>query len=181
MPSVGKMSRAIFCSASPAPSTIPSTSTMIVIGRRNDEATRFMLTHELPIQLFQSLADQGQHLPALRGEPIVHPCSRTGSRNLAAFEPPISLHPVQQRVQRSRADLVAMPAQLIKHPLTMNRSLARVVQDVHLPKAQQDLTARAGHLPLGITIFDVDYHNAQYCRRQIGRGSAAFRPQERPM
>src|ERR1019366_3827945 len=43
MPSVGKMSRDIFCSASPAPRTMAITNTMTVIGRRNDETTRFML------------------------------------------------------------------------------------------------------------------------------------------
>src|ERR1017187_8469936 len=105
MPSVGKMSRDIFCSANPAPSTTAITSTMIVIGRRNDNAARLMLPADLLIQLFQSLTNQGQHSLTLSGDPVIRSRPRPATRDFPALEPAIPQRPMQQRVQRPRADL----------------------------------------------------------------------------
>ena len=74
------------------------------------------------------------------------------------------LHSFQQRIQRPGADLVTMPPEFGDDPLAVDRPLARVVEDMHLPEAQENLPAGALRLRSCITVSDVGYHNAYLVR-----------------
>ena len=52
-----------------------------------------------------------------------------------------------------------MPAKLRDNPLAVDGPLTRVVKDMHLPEAQEDLPPRTADCLLCITISDVGYHN----------------------
>jgi hypothetical protein len=78
------------------------------------------------------------------------------SGNLPALEPAVPDHPMQERVERPRADLIAMAPQLFQYPLAVNGCLAGVMEDVHLPEAEQDFARGYIHLR-SLTITDIDY------------------------
>ena len=69
-----------------------------------------------------------------------------------------------------------MPAEFGDDPLSVDRRLARMVEDMHLPKAQEDLPAGAMHCLSFITVADVGYHNTSYYYRQIVPGAGPVGP-----
>jgi hypothetical protein len=78
-------------------------------------------------------------------EAIVSPRTLSAIGIATAPQPAEAFHPMKQRVQRAWADLIAVTAEFEDHPLSVERLLARVVKDVHLPKAQQDFTLERFH------------------------------------
>jgi hypothetical protein len=64
-------------------------------------------------------------------------------------EPAIALETLQQRVQGAGTDVVTMLAQLAQHPLADDRMLGGVMEDVHLPEAQQDFAGEKLRIKVG--------------------------------
>jgi len=89
--------------------------------------------------------DQFQDSLAFLGQPIVLTSPPTALRVALAPEPPQPLHPVQQRIQRAGTDFISMPAQLRQNPLPVDGLLIRMMEDVNLPKAEQNLPVDGVH------------------------------------
>jgi hypothetical protein len=73
-----------------------------------------------------------------RGEVIVPTTTFSVTDGGLRAQPSVSLQAFQQRIERARADIVAMSAQLAQHPLADDGMLGGVVKDMDLPEAQQD-------------------------------------------
>ena len=99
----------------------------------------------LSIKLFDVLAHYLEHFSPFWGEPIVLSCALPAFRICLALKPSDALHPVQQRVQRPRADLISMSSQFIDHPLPMQRHFSCMMQNVRFPEAQQNLSLKLFH------------------------------------
>src|SRR5262249_37073556 len=91
-----------------------------------------------------------------------------------ALQPAQPLHPVQQRIQGPRTDLITMPAQLHNHPLAMERLLTGVMQDMHLPKAQQNFTLERFHLELRWPILVIVMQWPGKSSSKAGRGRPRY-------
>lgn len=56
------------------------------------------------------------------------------------------LHPLQKRVEGAWTDVIPVASQFIAHPLTVNRALRCVVENMDLPKAEQYFSDNLFHL-----------------------------------
>ena len=89
------------------------------------------------VQLVERLTDPIQHLvPA--GRQTVH-SRRLGPLGLRGTEPAALRHPRKHRVQRARTQPMAVPVQFLEHPLAVHALLVSVVENVDLPKGQEEL------------------------------------------
>jgi hypothetical protein len=92
-------------------------------------------------------ADRLKHLAAKRGDAI-------GPRRMGALplcltrQPPMLHHPLQHRVQRTGADIVAVRPQLLEHPMADDGFLARMKEDVNLPKREEDFSLQDGPIDI---------------------------------
>jgi hypothetical protein len=59
-----------------------------------------------------------------------------------APEPAPRFHALEDGVERAVANAISVLPQFLQHPLSNDRVLRRVVEDVDLPETQEDLTAR---------------------------------------
>src|ERR1043165_4153794 len=92
------------------------------------------------VQFVELFPDQRKHFSAGGGQSII--LSRACPLGaFAASQPSISCHAVEQRVKRTRADLVSVAAQFPDNPLTMNRGLTGIVQNVHLPESEKNFAS----------------------------------------
>ena len=62
------------------------------------------------------------------------------TRGFGRAKPTAVRHPREHRVQRARAQTIAVAMQFFQHPLTVDPLLARVVKDMHLPESEEELT-----------------------------------------
>ena len=92
------------------------------------------------MQFDHGLAEYVQDGRPAGGEVVVPPPPFPFSHSDFRSQPAVALQTLEERIQRARADVVAVPAQLGKDPLTDHRMLRGVVEDVDLPEAQQDLS-----------------------------------------
>src|SRR5688572_31960980 len=53
----------------------------------------------------------------------------------------MSRHTSEQRIQRARTQPIAVPVQLLQHPVSIHALLLCVMQDVNLPKGEQELAS----------------------------------------
>jgi hypothetical protein len=97
------------------------------------------LLDDFVMEFHDGLAHDLQHRSATRSQVIVAPPTRSRTGLYFAPQPPIALHALEQRVQRPGADVVPVSAKLAEHPLADDRMFGGMVEDVHLPKTQQDL------------------------------------------
>ena len=105
------------------------------------------------MQLLKLLSDERQHFAAGCSQSVI--LSRaSATRVLAARKPAVTRHPIQQWVKGAGADLISMPAQFRGDPLTMNRLLARMMQNMHLPEGEQNFAGFGFHI---VTITDIGY------------------------
>src|SRR5262249_5748982 len=111
------------------------------------------LTSYFFMQLLKLFPDQGQYFATRDGQSIIlaRPCA---ARVFATRQPTVPRHPIQQRVQGSGTDLIAMPAQFRGDPLAMNWLFAGMVQNMHLPESEQDFASFGLHI---ITTTDIGY------------------------
>ena len=90
------------------------------------------------VQLVQCVTQPGQGRAASRCERVASWCRRAGWR--IRSQPAVAGHTRQHRVERARADAVAVFGQFLEHPLAVDAAFARVVEDVDLPEREQELT-----------------------------------------
>lgn len=64
----------------------------------------------------------------------------------------MAFHSTQQRIQRPRADVIAVPPELSNHPLTIHGTFRCMVQDVDFPEAQQNFSNELGILEIQLPI-----------------------------
>lgn len=97
------------------------------------------LLDNLMVKLDDVLADDLQHRSSSVSEVIVSSPMRPRIRLYFAPQPSVAFHALQQRVQSTRADVVAVTPKFAENPLTYDRMFGSMVKDVHLPETQQDL------------------------------------------
>jgi len=92
------------------------------------------------MQFGNALAKHAQDGGPLLRQLVVTPAAESPARLDLTPQPSVALHPFQQWIEGAGADVVPVTSQLAEHPLTDHRTFRRVVEDVHLPEPQQDLT-----------------------------------------
>src|SRR5689334_8220006 len=75
-----------------------------------------------------------------------------------APQPTHTLHPLEQWIQGTGTDFIAVAAQFGGDPLAVQRPFLGVMQDMHLPEAQQDFAFDSFHF---ISINDVGFRYMQ--------------------
>ena len=99
-------------------------------------------------QFTKKLANDSQDLPPLRRERIFATRARTSLGIATALEPAAGFHPPQHRIERAGAHAVAVLAEFLEHPLPHDRPFGRMVKDVDLPEAQENLAPGGRQGPL---------------------------------
>src|SRR5262249_18844909 len=89
-----------------------------------------------------------------------------------AFQPSQTAHAVEQWIQCAGADSVAMAAQFIDGPQTINGALGGVVQDVDLPETQEDFAGNSLH---AITYYENRYLEKSQMRDDRTAGLEDYR------
>jgi hypothetical protein len=77
---------------------------------------------------------------AARGQVIVAPPPFSLSNSDFGSQPSVSLEAFQEWIDGAGTDVVAVPAQFGKDPLADDWMLRSMMQDVHFPEAQQNLS-----------------------------------------
>ncbi len=108
------------------------------------------LFNDFVVQFDDGLSEYLEHGGAPLRQVIVAAAAFSLPNGGLRAEPPIPLEALQQGVERSGTDVVAVVSQLREHPLADERALSGVVEDVDFPEAQQDfarqqLGVEAGH------------------------------------
>jgi hypothetical protein len=103
---------------------------------------RSSLFDDFVMQFDDGLPEHVQHGCSTSGQVIVASPPFSFSHSDFGSQPSVSFETLQERVECARTDVVAVPAQFGQHPLANHRVLRRVMQDVHLPEAQQDLSGQ---------------------------------------
>jgi len=89
-------------------------------------------------KLGNAATDQMERPPATGGEVISFSRALSAGGIGSSFEPTQALHALQHRIQGAGANLISTLAQFLEDRLAADGFLPRVVQDAHLPEAQQD-------------------------------------------
>ena len=100
------------------------------------------LFNDFVMQFDYGFSEYVQYGRPAGGEVVVPPAPFPLSHSDFGSQPAVALQPLEERIQRARADVVAVPAQFGEDPLTDHRMLRGVVEDVYLPEAQQDLSCQ---------------------------------------
>ena len=87
---------------------------------------------------YQRLAQALQYLRPRWRDPVDACVPRASG--LVGAQPPARRHARQDRIQRARAEAIAVMPQFLQHPLTVDTVFFRVVEDVNLPEGEQKLT-----------------------------------------
>jgi hypothetical protein len=104
--------------------------------------------HRRAVKFVDLAAKHAQHSPAFSGERVLFARSRPGGGADPSLEPAPPLHPIQKRIDRTRAHLVAVPPELADHPLTQDGLRPGVMKDVNFPEGEQNL-------PLDLFLYGV--------------------------
>jgi hypothetical protein len=99
----------------------------------------FDFSNYFAVHFIDLFSDQPQNPPALPAQEVVLARSRARVLVTLASEPTVPFHPMQERVESPRADLVAMTTQFAHHPLPVDWALGCMVENMNLPKAKKDL------------------------------------------
>ena len=92
------------------------------------------------MELHHRLTEHVQYRRPPGGEVIVATTPFAVSYGRLGFQPAIAFQPFEQRIERARTDVVAVTPEFGEHPLSDDRMLSRVMQDMDLPDAEQDLS-----------------------------------------
>src|SRR5262245_11154026 len=79
-----------------------------------------------------------QHFGSFRCNSIHPRVFRT--LGLRRAKPSATCHPREQRIQRPRAQAIAVSMEFLQHPVSVHALLFGVVEDVNLPEREQELT-----------------------------------------
>jgi hypothetical protein len=92
------------------------------------------------MQFDHRLSKHVQHGCATGRQVIIAPPPYPFSHSDFGSQPSVPLEALQEWVERAGAYVVAVPAQFGENPLADDGMLRGVMQDMHLPEAQQDLS-----------------------------------------
>jgi hypothetical protein len=95
-----------------------------------------MLSH-FTVQFIERVEDLLEDLATTWRQSVDARCFR--AFGLGGTKPATLRHSREHRIQRPRAEAVAVVVQLLKHPLTVDTLFARVVKNVDLPEGEQKL------------------------------------------
>jgi hypothetical protein len=98
------------------------------------------LFDDFVMQFDDGFPEHVQHGRSTSGQVIVASPPFSFSHSDFGSQPSVSFETLQERVEGAWTDVVAVPAQFGQHPLANDRVFRRVMQDVHLPEAQQNLS-----------------------------------------
>lgn len=98
------------------------------------------LFDDFVMQFDHGFAEHVQHARPTGGQMVIAPPPFAFSHSGFGSEPPVAFQALQEWIERAGADVVAVPAQLGEDPLTDDRMLGGVMEDVDFPEAQQDLS-----------------------------------------
>lgn len=99
----------------------------------------FFFFDDFVVQFLDLSAEEGEDLAAFAGEGIF----LAGVRVVLwfGFEPAVGFHALQHGVECAGADVVAMVAELVGDPLAVDGTFFGMVEDVHLPESDEDLSS----------------------------------------
>lgn len=93
----------------------------------------------LPVQLIESGADLTEDVVPARCEAI-HP-GGFGPLGFCRTKPPAPGHARKHRIERARAQTIAVMVEFLQHPLTVDAApIGRMMKNVDLPEGEQELT-----------------------------------------
>jgi hypothetical protein len=98
------------------------------------------LFDDFVMQFDHGLPERVQHGRAANGQMIVTPPPFSFPYSHFRSQPAVSLEAFQQRVEGAGTDVIAVPAQFGEHPLADEGMFCGMMQDMHLPETQQDLS-----------------------------------------
>jgi hypothetical protein len=128
-------------------------------GRSSRCARSALLFQDLVVQFHDHAPDNLKDFTSGGGQVIVAAGTRADTTRFdLTTQPAIVGHPLQQWVQRARADIVPMTPELGQNPLADDRVLTRVMEDVHLPEAQENLSRDRLPVDAGHADGTVDDH-----------------------
>jgi hypothetical protein len=105
------------------------------------------------VHFIDLFSNQPESLPAFSGQEVVLARSRPCTMATRASQPSPPFHSLQKWIERAGTDLVAMTTQFADDPLPVDRTLGRVVENMHFPKAEQDLTSEKIQFFAHITVI----------------------------
>jgi hypothetical protein len=124
--------------------------------------------HDFVMQFDHRFPEHVQHGRAAGRQVIVTPAPLPFSNSGFRLQPSVALETFQEWIEGAGTDVVSVTAQLGEHPLADDGMLGGVMQDVHLPEPQQDLSrqefgVRGGHegSPPVITTIDVNEYQSK--------------------
>jgi hypothetical protein len=94
---------------------------------------------DLTVQLFHLGTKKAEDLRSILREPVLLSGVARRVAGWAAFQPAISFHAFEQRIERPRTNAVTMAAKLFGNPLTIDGTFRGMVEDVDLPEAEKNL------------------------------------------
>ena len=90
-------------------------------------------------ELAQKALHQRQYVTPGGSEGVRAPGARAGLGLPPARQPAPRLHPLKHWIEGARAHAIAVLAQLLEHPVADDGVSGRVVENVDLPEAEEDL------------------------------------------
>lgn len=96
------------------------------------------------MQFAQATADEIQHFAAFSREPVIFP-GASAAGTFCARDPAVLLHAMEQWIKSAGTDFVTVPPQFADDPLAVKRFFSRVMQDMNLPKTEQNFALGCFH------------------------------------
>jgi hypothetical protein len=106
--------------------------------RRWRVGVSWCLLDHFVMELYDILTQDVQHGAAIPRQVIVPAAVRARAGLGFTPQPAVPFHALQQRIQGPWADVVAVSPKLREHPLPNHRMFSRMMENVHLPEAEQD-------------------------------------------
>lgn len=94
---------------------------------------------DLLVEFVERGANLREHGPSARGQAI-DTCRRCSLR-LSGAQPASRRHARQDWIERARADVIAMFAQLLQHPVSVDSVRLGMMQNVHLPESEKEFSS----------------------------------------
>ena len=103
---------------------------------------RAPLLDHFPMELSNLCANQSQDPGAFPGQAVLFAGIGDGIGLVIAPEPPVTLHPPQQGVEGTGADVVSMSSELTGYPLAIDGPLRGMMENVNFPETQENFSSQ---------------------------------------
>src|SRR5436309_5189983 len=127
--------------------------------RARESFTIFSIALDELAEQFANLTLRGRERPAPRRCGAVHAPHRLSVALRSGFQIPFPFEAVQDRIERSQAEFVAVARQLFGHAQSEDRLLGRVMQDVQADQPRVQVPVRhvlLGHRRISPSIVDIE-------------------------